>query len=70
MNSQEYLNYYNKQIRVLETERNSITKIGHITTAQGLRLTEIDSELNIYFKYIDALTFEKPSLQSFAQSSS
>lgn len=64
------LEYYNTQINLLQTERNAITKTGSITPVQGLRLIEIDEELQLWFKYYDLFMKLQLSSQPSVQSSS
>ena len=66
------LAYYNKEIRLLEIERNAITKTGSISPEQGLRLDAIDLELRLWFKYIDIILTvpQTPSQPSSLESSS
>jgi len=64
------LEYYDSKINLLQGERNAITKTGHITPEQGLRLIEIDEELKLWFKYQDLFMKLEPSSQPAARPSS
>ena len=64
------LEYYDSKINLLQKERNAITKTGDITPEQGLRLIEIDEELQMWFKYQELFMKLQLSSQPSVQLSS